>query len=142
MKTMLDYFKEKLFPGMTIKSVSETKHRYKIIVEYSTGEAKVLLPKTCEPGCHYNMCVEAITGAILEIYFGGAERKAAKLYQELCELYHFPDVKNILHTALREGDIDYVCEYCPKQYCDVCILNVWKAEYEDEQDEKADTANH
>lgn len=39
-----------------------------------------------------------------------------------------PDFKSILRTAMREGDLDYICEYCPGINCRDCIITLWKTE--------------
>lgn len=80
MKTMLDYLKEQLVEGLTIKEVKETNSKYTIRFEYAGGEAKADLPKSCAPGCHRDVCDNAIITAISTIYFNKGDYKAAKTW--------------------------------------------------------------
>ena len=80
MKTLLDYLKEQLVEGLTIKEVKETNSKYTVCFEYDGGEAKADLPKSCAPGYHREVCDTAIITAVSSIYFCRGNYKVAKMW--------------------------------------------------------------
>ena len=79
-KTMFEYLKERTFDGLNIKSVKETNTKYTIIFEFDGDEAKADLPKSCAPGCHYDVCDNSIITAMSTIYFNRGDFKNAKMW--------------------------------------------------------------
>jgi hypothetical protein len=43
-----------------------------------------------------------------------------------------PDLREIFKRALREGDTDYICEYCERCDCRDCIVRQWKEDQDEE----------
>ncbi len=79
-KTMLEFLNERTFDGLNIKSVKETNTKYTIVFEFEGDEAKADLPKSCTPGCHYDVCDNAIITAMSTIYFNRGDFKNAKIW--------------------------------------------------------------
>ena len=79
-KTMLEYLKERISGGLNIKAVKETNTKYTVTFEFEGDEAKADLPKSCAPGCHYDVCDNAIITAMSSIYFNRGDFANAKMW--------------------------------------------------------------
>ena len=80
MKTMLDYLKEQLIDGLSIKKAKETNTKYKICFEYEGEETEAELPKSCSPGYHRDVCDNTIITAMSSLYFRKGDFQNAKLW--------------------------------------------------------------
>ena len=71
--------------------------------------------------------IQGIDGVYGDFHASGYLKKTLEMLHPDRQL-DVPDFKSIFKTALREGDLDYICEYCPRCDCRDCIVNIWKQE--------------
>ena len=81
---MLDIFKERLVPGLTIVSVKERASKYTICVEYEGKTTTIDLQKTCTPKHEEYYCDLVIAGAMSSIFFNAQDFKNARIWLEKC----------------------------------------------------------
>lgn len=77
---MLEIFKERLVPGLTIVNVKERASKYTICVEYEGKTTTVELSKTCTPKCEEEYCDKVVATAMSSIYFYMGDLTNAKVW--------------------------------------------------------------
>lgn len=77
---MLEIFKERLVPGLTIVNVKERASKYTICVEYEGKTTTVELSKTCTPKCEEEYCDKVVATAMSSIYFYMGDLANAKVW--------------------------------------------------------------
>ena len=75
---MLEFLKNRLVDGLTIKSVKERPSKYVITFEYGSDEVKMDLPKCCMPGCQCNVVDHTVYAVMAEMCIKREELAKAK----------------------------------------------------------------
>jgi hypothetical protein len=81
---MLEIFKERLVPGLTIVNVKERASKYTICVEYEGKTTTIDLSKTCTPKQEERYCDIVIAGAMASIFFNAQDFENARIWLEKC----------------------------------------------------------
>lgn len=81
---MLDIFKGRLIPGLTIVNVKERASKYSIYLEYEGKTTTVELSKTCTPKCEEEYCDKVVATAMSSIYFYAQDFENARIWLEKC----------------------------------------------------------
>ena len=79
---MLNTLKERLVPGMEIKTIKEKRSKYEITFLIGGGEIKEELPKTCAPGMQDKVVDHTIFGAMCKAAINKGDYKEGKEWMD------------------------------------------------------------